>query len=264
MKNTLIVFAIFLIILCGLIVKVASKENKDFAKPNIILITLDTVRADHLGCYGYKNIHTPNLDFLARQGVLFEKAITSAPITLPAHASILTGKYPYEINVRNNGTYLLQPDSITIATELKKTGYSTAAFISAAVLVSFFNLNQGFDIYDQELNQRKMATGDFTERDASSVTTAAIKWMKQHQKEPFFAWIHYFDPHTAYQPPEPFKTNYKDNLYDGEIAYVDSQIDHILAFINEQMKKEKTFLVITVGDHGEGLWDHGEPEHGIF
>ncbi len=230
---------------------------------NIILITLDTVRADHLSCYGYKKDTSPNIDYFAKNGILFENTITTAPITLPAHASILTGKYPYKINVRNNGNYILPSNTKTIATELKKEGYKTAAFVSAAVLLSAFNLNQGFDLYDDKLNRRKLATGDFSERDAKSTTDAALNWMNNEINSKYFIWIHYFDPHAIYNPPEPFKTKYKDNLYDGEIAYMDSQINRIIEFIKLESSKNK-FLVIVVGDHGEGLWQHGEPEHGIF
>ena len=242
--------------LCG-----GGKEQKT---TNIILITLDTVRADHLGSYGNKKIKTPNLDRLAREGMLFENAITSAPITLPAHASIFTGLYPFRINVRNNGTYMLADNSITLAGILQKNGYRTAAFISAAVVRSVFNLDQGFELYDEKLDHHRLASGEYVERRADSVTKTALAWLNSSKDNPYFAWIHYYDPHSLYEPPEPFLSQYKQNPYDGEIAYVDSQLADIIKFAREQEKTGKKVLVIVVADHGEGLWDHGEPEHGIF
>lgn len=249
---------VFILFVCLNLVE--SKET--YTK--VILITIDTVRADHIGCYGYEKRITPNIDYLCAKGVIFDNTITTAPITLPAHASILTGKYPHKIKVRNNGHYMLPNNSTTLSTELKKAGYKTAAFVSAAVLLSAFNLNQGFDLYNDTLNKRKLATGDFSERDAESVTNTAIDWMQKEINSKYFIWIHYFDPHAAYNPPEPYKTKYKDNLYDGEISYMDSQIGRLINFIEQQAKRDNKFLVILIADHGEGLWEHGEPEHGIF
>lgn len=264
MKVFDLIYTIVIALLVIILYVCSNKVESNQTSTNIILITIDTVRADHIGCYGYKKKLTPNIDYLFTKGILFENTITTAPITLPAHASILTGKYPYKIKVRNNGHYLLPNNSTTISTELKKIGYKTAAFVSAAVLLSAFNLNQGFDLYNDTLNKRKLATGNFSERDAESVTNSALEWMRKENNSKYFIWIHYFDPHAAYNPPEPYKTKYKDNLYDGEIAYMDSQIGRLINFIEEQAKSNKKFLIILIADHGEGLWEHGEPEHGIF
>jgi arylsulfatase A-like enzyme/tetratricopeptide (TPR) repeat protein len=231
---------------------------------NIILITLDTVRADHLRCYGYKNIKTPSLDLLASKGVLFENAFTSAPITLPAHASILTGLYPFHTKVRNNGTYMLPSKTTTVATLLQDKGYHTAAFISAAVLHSMYNLNQGFELYDERLDYHRIISGEYLERRADSVTKAALEWLRTNRNHPYFIWIHYYDPHALYEPPEPFLTQYKQHPYDGEIANVDSQLAEVIRFAETEGKAGNPVLIVVVADHGEGLWDHGEPEHGIF
>ena len=233
-------------------------------KTNIILITLDTVRADHLGCYGYKDIKTPTLDWLASKGILFEDAITSAPITLPAHASLLTGLYPYHNNVRDNADYRLYDNATTLATLMKKNGYRTAAFISSIALSSMYNLDQGFDEYNEKFDFHESEWGGYNERRADSVTKSALDWLNANKNYPYFIWIHYFDAHTAYEPPEPWLSQYRTHRYDGEIAYVDSQLTQVVKFAKNAEKAGKKILIVTVADHGEGLWEHGEPEHGIF
>jgi len=233
-------------------------------KINIILITLDTVRADHLHCYGYQKIKTPNLDYLASKGILFKKAIASAPITLPSHTSILTGLYPFHSRVRNNGMYRVPDNSNTLATILKNKGYQTAAFVSAFVLRSIFNLNQGFDLYDEKMSKQKKTTGELVERDAKAVSDAALNWLKNNNKIPYFLWIHYFDAHFPYEPPDKFFKQYKDNPYDGEIAFIDSELEKLINYVKEMSKLGQNFMIVIVADHGEGLWEHGEPDHSIF
>ncbi len=233
-------------------------------KTNVILITLDTVRADHLACYGYKKIKTPNIDYLANKGILFKKAIASAPITLPSHTSILTGLYPFNIGVRNNGMYRLTDNANTLATVLKKNGYQTAAFVSATVLKSIFNLNQGFDLYDEKMSKQKKITGELVERDAKAVSDAALNWLKNNNKIPYFLWIHYFDAHYPYEPPDKFFKEYKGNPYDGEIAYIDSELEKLINYFKKMSKLGQDFIIVIVADHGEGLWEHGEPDHSIF
>jgi arylsulfatase A-like enzyme/Flp pilus assembly protein TadD len=260
-KDTVRISIVMHILIYALCIFCNAKEHK---LTNVILITLDTVRADHLTCYGYNNIKTPALDSLARNGTLFEKAISSSPITLPSHASILTGLYPFHSDVRNNVVYMLPDNSITLATILKKNGYHTAAFISAAVLRSLYNLNQGFEVYDERLDYNQLASGEYSERKADSVTKVALEWLNANKNYPYFAWIHYFDAHAPYEPPDSFLAEYKQHLYDGEIAYVDLQLIDVIKFAKAEEKAGKQVLIIVVADHGEGLWDHGEPEHGIF
>lgn len=208
---------------------------------NVILITLDTVRADHLSCYGYKKIKTATIDKLAQKGILFENAITSVPITLPSHASILTGLYPFRLGVRNNGFYRVPDNIISLQLLLKNNGYTTAAFISSFILSSIYNLNQNFDLYDERMNKQKKITGEFVERDAKAVSDAALSWLKINNKLPYFLWIHYFDAHFPYEPPQSFAKLYKNNLYDGEIAYIDYQLGRIIKYVEEAAKKIKNF-----------------------
>jgi len=230
---------------------------------NILLITIDTIRADHLGCYGYQKIKTPHIDQLAKEGVLFEKAFSPIPITLPSHTSILTGTYPTFHGIRNNGTYAVSESAETLSELLKNKGYTTAAFVSSYVLDKRFGLDQGFDVYDDTLSQQgEQKLGD-KERQAESVTQAAIRWLKEIKSAKFFLWVHYFDPHEHYQPPPPFCDEYAGRLYDGEIAYTDHWLGELLKTLQQTSLAENTLIVLT-GDHGEGLGDHQERTHGIF
>jgi arylsulfatase A-like enzyme/Tfp pilus assembly protein PilF len=238
-------------------------------KPNVILMTLDTTRADHLACYGYPNIRTPNLDGIARRGVLFEQAATATPLTLPAHCTIMTGMYPTYHGVRINGNTALSDEQTTIAEVLKAQGYQTGAFIGAFVLDGRWGLKQGFDHYDDQFDLKKYKHLDLGEiqRPGNLVTDAALAWLEDRKSAPFFAWIHYYDPHTPYAPPEPYATEYGGRglaaLYDGEIAFMDEQIGRCLAWLEKNGLSEKTILVL-IGDHGEGLGNHGEASHGYF
>lgn len=232
---------------------------------NAILITIDTLRADHLGCYGYQGVKTPNLDQLANQGVLFEQAYSPVPLTLPAHASILTGLYPPAHNLRTNGSYSLNPDLTTLAERFKENNYTTAAFVSSFVLDRRFGLDQGFSTYDDHLaddpNQPELLD---RERRAEQATNACLAWLKERKKdEKFFLWLHYMDPHEDYHPPAPYNQQYSHNLYDGEIAYTDYWLGELIKFLQYKKVLENTLLIIT-GDHGESLGEHGEKTHGIF
>ncbi len=233
-------------------------------KPNVLLITIDTLRADHLGCYGYDQIKTPHIDKLANEGILFQHAYTPVPITLPSHASILTGAYPPFHGVRNNGSFVLNEKSITIAQLLKNEGYQTAAVVGAYVLDSRFGLDKGFEFYDDEIDHQKDSIDQlYVEREAEHVTQAAMKWLNQKGDAPFFLWVHYFDPHAMYVPPSPFMMEYTGRPYDGEIAYTDSQIGILLQYLHTEGELENTLVVLTA-DHGEGLGEHGEETHAIF
>ena len=231
---------------------------------NVLIITTDTTRADHIGCYGNKRIETPVIDGLARDGILFAQALTPSPSTLPAHASLLTGLYPVQHGARANGTFRVRPEVTTVAEHLKSKGYATGAVISAFVLDSRFGLDQGFDLYDDDLT-KGMNYGPhmFRERAAELTNESATKWLREHGDRPFFLWVHYFDPHAVYLPPEPFRSRYATSLYDGEIAYADSQIGALLAQLEELGVREKTLVVYTA-DHGEGMGEHGEQTHSLL
>lgn len=233
-------------------------------KWNVVILTLDTTRADHLRCYGYDRIETPALNQLAGQGALFENAYSVAPVTLPAHASIMTGLPPLAHGVEDNGAYKVPDEIVTLAEILKERGYQTAGFVSATVLKKEFNLNQGFDHWDEEgITPQKEGTLLVADRKGDKTTDAALSWLKQNDSKPFFLWVHYYDPHAAYEPPEPFFSPYAALPYDGEIAFMDSQIKRVLARLQEAGTYERT-LIVAVGDHGEGLGEHQESTHSAF
>jgi arylsulfatase A-like enzyme/Tfp pilus assembly protein PilF len=238
-------------------------------KPNVVLITLDTTRADHLGCYGYPYATTPNEDALARRGVLFTQAITPAPLTLPAHSSIMTGMYPTYHGVRVNGNTALGQSQHTLAEVFFEKGYQTGAFIGAFVLDGRWGLNQGFDVYDDRFDLKKYEHLDLgtVQRPGNEVTDSALAWLESHKKGPFFAWIHLYDAHAPYEPPEPFASEHRDRglagLYDGEIAFADSQVGRVVSWLHANGLDGKTVIVV-IGDHGEGLGSHGEGNHGYF
>jgi choline-sulfatase len=238
-------------------------------KPNVILITLDTTRADHLACYGYPDVKTPSLDSLASRGILFEQAATAAPLTLPAHCTIMTGMYPTYHGVRINGNTALNDEQTTIAEVLSARGYQCGAFIGAFVLDGRWGLEQGFQHYDDQFDLKKYKHLDLgaVQRPGNEVMDAALAWLDKAKDSPFFAWIHLYDPHTPYEPPEPYLSEYRPRglvgLYDGEIAFMDAQIGRCLRWL-EANGLDKTTILILVGDHGEGLGSHGEGTHGYF
>ncbi|MGA1823749.1 MAG: tetratricopeptide repeat protein [bacterium] len=235
--------------------------------PHIILITIDTLRADHLGCYQYAGIKTPNIDALAGEGTLFEHAYTSTPITLPSHASIMTGLYPQAHGVHNNATYYLNSSAITLSEILQKAGYRTAAFVGAYVLHSRYGLNQGFDLYNDNLPQGKQGIESlynlYDERTAEETTALALDWLAQNKDAPCFVWLHYFEPHAPYLPPPALAREYVDQPYDGEIASVDTSMGNLLKGVREMGMYDQTAFIVT-SDHGEGLGEHDEMTHGVF
>ncbi len=231
---------------------------------NVLLISADTTRADRIGCYGNTTIRTPTIDGLASQGVLFRQAITPVPITLPGHASMLTGLIPPRHGVRSNGLFKLTEGVDTLATLLKREGYATCAAIGAFVLDAKFGLAEGFDTYADDVAGGEAGSQFFyPERSAEEVNEDAIPWLREHADKPFFLFVHYFDPHFPYEPPAPFDQQYGKNLYDGEIAYVDGQVSRLLAVLDELDVRKRT-LVIFTSDHGEALGEHGERTHAIF
>jgi arylsulfatase A-like enzyme/Flp pilus assembly protein TadD len=229
---------------------------------NVLLITLDTTRADHLGCYGYKPAKTPHLDRLAREGVRFARVYCPAPLTLPSHSSIMTGLYPVTHGVRNNGHYL--PSGIrTLAEILKGRGYSTAAFVSSFSVDSRFGLGRGFDVYDDTFRSELPFKTQNAERRAEETFARFSRWLENNGKNRFFGWVHYYDPHLPYDPPPPYKEEFDGDPYDGEIAYMDQYVGAVLERLKEKGILERTIIVIA-GDHGEGLGDKVETGHGIF
>lgn len=232
---------------------------------NLVVITLDTTRADRLGAYGYQDAGTPSFDALARDGVLFDHASTTAPITLPAHSSLFTGRFPPQHGVRDNGGYFLSDKEQTLAEALKAMGYATGGFIAAYVLDSKWGIAQGFDTYvdDFDLSKYKVFSMGAIQRPGNEVVDHALPWIDQQRGKPFFAWLHLYDAHTPYNPPEPFKSRYPANPYQGEIAFADSQIGRVVQFLRDRDLFERTVIVV-IGDHGESLNDHGEEGHGFF
>ena len=232
---------------------------------NLVVITLDTTRADRLGAYGYANAGTPNFDALAQDGVLFDHASTAAPITLPAHSSIFTGRFPPQHGVRDNGGYFLNEKEQTLAETLKARGYATGGFIAAYVLDSKWGINQGFDTYvdDFDLSKFKVFSMGNIQRPGNEVVDRALPWIDEHRAAPFFAWVHLYDAHTPYAPPEPFRSQHAGSPYQGEIAFADAQIGRIVQFLRDRDLYQRT-VVVVIGDHGESLNDHGEEAHGFF
>ena len=231
---------------------------------NVVIITTDTTRADHIGCYGNQGVKTPVIDRLASEGILCAHATTPSPSTLPAHSSLLTGLYPCHHGARANGTFRLQDKVTTLAERLKAEGYQTGGIVSAFVLDSRFGLDQGFDLYHDDLTKgMKYSPNMFRERAAELTNEPATQFIRDNADQPFFLWVHYFDPHAVYMPPEPFRTDYQHDLYDGEIAYVDSQIGVLLSQLEELGIRERTLVVYT-SDHGEGLGEHGEQTHSML
>ncbi|MCP3915290.1 MAG: sulfatase-like hydrolase/transferase [bacterium] len=231
---------------------------------NLLLVTVDTVRADHIGCYGHSGASTPNLDGMAQRGVVFERCITVAPITLPSHASILTGIYPFNHGARNNGTHFLPEDVPTLAESLSEAGFATGAVVSALVLDSRYGLDQGFDAYDDDLaSAEKAPMFMFRETKAADTAQRAIRWLQDRADERWFLWVHFFDPHANYDPPEVFAAKCPDSPYDGEIAYADAGLGEILASLGTRNMLDETLVVMT-SDHGESLGEHGETTHAMF
>ncbi len=233
--------------------------------PNVILITIDTVRADHIGCYGAKQVQTPTTDALAHDGILFEHAISQVPLTWPSHAVILTGTYPFQNGVQDFTGQPLARQFRSVAQAFKQHGYATGAVVSAFVLDRSWGLARGFDFYDDAFSPEEFQKRDLglVDRKAEESVTHVINWLKQPTHRPFFFWLHLYDPHSPYDPPEPYHTQYRDHLYDGEIAYADHELGRLITWLKNNHLYERTMIVL-LSDHGESLGDHGEKEHGFF
>jgi arylsulfatase A-like enzyme/Tfp pilus assembly protein PilF len=234
---------------------------------NVLLISVDTLRADHLGCYGNDAADTPNIDALAESGIRFDQAVSAAPITLVSHTTLMTGLDPPVHGVRLNGTFRLSDDHRTIAEILQSNGYATAAVVGAFVLDARYGLGQGFDHYDDAVlpglghsDGRHAGAA----RPADHVTAGAFQWLDKHlagpDASPFFLWVHYYDPHYPYEPPPPYRDSFADRPYDGEIAFTDAEIGRLIGALRARNLMDDT-LIVFVGDHGEGLGEHDEETH---
>ncbi len=231
-------------------------------KPNVLLITIDTLRADRLSCYGSQRPLTPNIDRLAFRGALFRLAVAHTPTTLPSHANILLGTTPVYHGVHDNLNFVVADDFLTLAEYLQKNGYETGAFVGAYLLDHRFGLSQGFKTYDDNYSRphgQKLAN---LERPAEEVVGRAMDWLRDRQA-PWFLWIHCYDPHDPYDPPEPFKTNYAQDPYNGEVAYVDASLKPLLELVETDRLRDSTIVIFTA-DHGEALGEHGEETHGFL
>lgn len=253
---------IFALIVITIISPSLHSLGKDEPKHNILLITIDTLRADRLSCYGSQNPKTPNIDFLAEKGVLFSRAFANTSTTLPSHANILLGTTPNYHGVHENLNFIVNEALLTLAEHLKTNGYTTGAFVGAYPLDSRFGLSQGFDTYDDLYNRIHSVNLASLERKAEAVIDSALSWLED-RRSPWFLWIHCWDPHTPYEPPEPFRTQYKEFPYDGEVAYVDSALGKLFDHMEEDSLFDSTLVILT-GDHGESLGQHGEKTHGYF
>ena len=231
--------------------------------PNVLLITLDTTRADRIGAYGWSRGRTPNIDALAAAGVRFANAYCAAPLTLPSHCSILTGTLPLYHKVRNNGSYFLGPDAVTLAERLRERGFRTSAFVASFNVDSRFGVDQGFAVYDDRSDEDQMLKTFRSERKADKVADAFIDWLGPNAGSRFFSWVHFFDPHMPHDPPSPYKEEFSGDLYDGEVAFMDHELGRVIDALRAKGLLERT-LVVVAGDHGEALGEKEELDHGIF
>ncbi len=255
-------FSLFLLILGFAGTSFASHASPEKSRLNFLLITIDTLRPDRLSCYSDLHLQTPNIDSLAERGVLFLRAFAHTPTTLPSHTNILLGTTPVYHGVHDNQNFIIRDDFLTLAEHLKANGYATGAFVGAFPLDSRFGLTQGFDVYDDNYGSKNYEEFSYVERPAEVVVQKAMEWLGQ-KKEPWFLWVHCFDPHQQYNPPEPYKTKFKDTPYNGEVAYVDHELGKLFGYLRDKGWEENT-LVIFTADHGESLGQHGESTHGYF
>jgi arylsulfatase A-like enzyme/Tfp pilus assembly protein PilF len=229
---------------------------------NVLLISIDTLRADHVSAYGFPRSTTPNIDAVAREGVLFKGVYTPVPMTLPAHVSMLTGTLPPTHGLRDNLQNRLPDASLTLAEMLKPKGFTTGAIVSTFVLDRRFGTSQGFDSYDDRF-QAVHKIGDLSERKGDEAARLARDWLDEHKEQPFFLFVHFYDPHDPYAPPEPFASKWSAHPYEGEVAFADHCVGQVLEKLRQLGLYDDTLIVIT-GDHGEMLGEHGELNHGFF
>ncbi len=230
----------------------------------VILVSIDTLRSDHVPAYGYRNVETPALDAFRREAILYERAYTHVPLTLPAHATLFSGRLPSEHGIHDNLGYTLAPAAETLAERLKKAGYRTGGAVSAVVLSHLSGISRGFDFWDDavEVTEARKISSQ-VQRSGSATASALEGWITSGRRTgPIFAFLHLYEPHTPYEPPEPWKSRFADP-YDGEIATADAILGDFFGFLKKCGLYDRS-LVIVLSDHGEGLLEHGEEEHGIF
>ena len=256
-------FVLLVLVIVGIAVWFFRSDGLSRGKiHNVLLISIDTCRADYLSCYGYSRRTTPNIDELAQESILFENVITPIPLTLPAHSSMLIGTTPPYHGTHDNLGYRLGDSNITLAEILKEAGFTTGAIISTFVLDSQFGLDQGFDSYNDEFEEEHYAV-NISERKGHEATRFALEWLDQQKNSNFFLFLHYYDPHDPYEPPEPFALKFWDEPYAGEIAFTDHCIGQVIQKLKDLGLYDSTLLIIT-GDHGEMLGEHKENGHGYF
>src|SRR5258708_6274957 len=262
LTGVLLAIAGLLVIAAGYYVLGPARGGAGAPARDIILITIDTTRADALGYTGNTGVKTPFIDALAGRGIIFTNAHAHNVVTLPSHVNILTGLFAYQHGVHDNSGFVLDPRYLTVATRLRQGGYATGAFVGAFPLDSRFGLNQGFDTYDDNYGKGQ-STVDFVEQErrATAVLDAATKWWHEKEGQKRFLWIHLYDPHAPYLPPEPFLSAYRYNEYLGEIAYVDDSLSKAIGPI---LAADPDALVVLTSDHGESLGEHGEQTHALF
>ena len=262
MKSRALVLSLLMLpaIGCG---ETATEIARGSSDTPVILISVDTLRSDRLPAYGYEKIETPAIDSLRADGVLYESAYAHCPLTFPSHSSMFTGLLPADNGIRDNVGYRLGDEHVTIAEVLGQNGYATGAAVSAYVLRRDLGVAQGFDVYDDDVEAigPSQVIGRI-QRVGQETVDIAKEWIGQNGDKPFFYFLHLYDPHTPYSPPAPFDSKY-DDAYDNEIAYVDSVLGDFLQYLKDAGVYDDA-LIIFLSDHGEGLWEHGEEEHGIF
>ncbi len=251
-----------LVLLLLAIPSLAASSFSTATPASVILISVDTLRADHLGCYGYKALATPNIDSLARGGTIFSEVNSQIPITLPSHVSLFTSMYPFMTGIEENGE-VVPSGATTLATVLKAHGYRTAAFIGGYFLARRFGFDQGFDVYDSPFDSRRFERALDLKRPAAEVTKSAEAWISANSSHPFFAFVHLFDLHQPYNPPARFERLAPKSEYDAELAYVDDVLGGFFRFLSEKGITRRCLLVL-LSDHGESLGEHGEHTHGYF
>jgi len=262
-RQTKLVLAAVVLTLAVVIAWLAFRGPRRPDRLNVVLISIDTLRADHVGCYGHPGDITPNMDRLADDGVRFSRVVSPVPLTLPSHATMLTGLIPPAHGIHKNESYRLAEAHNTLAEILKTEGYATAAFVSSFILDAQFGLAQGFDVYDDDF---RVSAGrlTFSERRGQETARLAIDWLDARERdEPFFLFVHFYDPHTAYNPPPTFAARWPGNPYAGEVAYVDDCVGQVIDRLRGLGVYDET-LIVVVSDHGEMLGEHGELTHGLF
>jgi len=259
-----VVTAVALTIVAVMVAR-AVRAPRPATRLNLLLVTLDTTRRDRLGAYGGAGGATPAFDRIAREGVLFQHAVAAAPLTLPAHATLFTARNPPAHGVRDNGGFVLRAEETTLAERLKAAGFQTGGFVGAYVLDRRWGIAQGFDTYVDEFDAVNAQTGALAsvERPGNEVADRALAWLDRAGSSRFFVWVHLYDAHSPYAPPEPYRSRFANDAYAGEIAFADAQVARLMQFLERRALLDKT-VVASIGDHGESLGEHGESTHGFF